>query len=357
MTEYFGRDAAGRPQEGFGGRAFNYFSSLDLRVAALGGGTGLPVLLRGLKAALFPSGRKWMPERDRERVTAIVTVADDGGSSGRLRRSYQVTPPGDIRNCLLALADGDPATAAIFNFRFNGNSDLTDHSLGNLILTALSELETDFVRAVDRCGEILRSRGRVLPATLEDVTLAAEYDNGSVIEGESRIASARLPIRRVFLRPETSRALPAVEEAISEADLVVIGPGSLYTSLIPVLLVRGVVDAIARSKARVVLVMNLMTEPGETDDYSAARHVEEIRGHVPQIPIHYVLLNSARIPGEPAESYRRQGALPVSFEMDSLRVLGCRPVARDLFGSGPKIRHDSTKLARAILELATEMPA
>src|SRR6266542_4389901 len=193
--------------------------SRSLRVVALGGGTGLPLLLGGLRAALFPSGGRRGLDRARQRLTAIVTAADDGGSSGRLRRAYRVSPPGDIRNCLLALSDGDPTLAAIFNFRFNGHDgrDVGGHSLGNLILTALSHLEQDFLGALDR--------GQVLPATLEDVGLLAEFTDGSQVEGESRIAAARRSIRRVRLEPGDVRALPRALEAIAGADATVIGPG------------------------------------------------------------------------------------------------------------------------------------
>lgn len=323
-----------------------------LRVVALGGGTGLPVLLRGLKTAFFPPGWTWVPARDRDRLTAIVTVADDGGSSGRLRQAYRVLAPGDIRNCLLAVSDGDPAIAAIFNFRFNGDSELAGHSLGNLILTALSQLESDFPAAVERASEILAIRGQVFPSTSSDVSLRAEFADGSCVEGESRIASVRRPIRRVYLRPDGARALPQVLKAIEAADLIAIGPGSLYTSLIPNLLVRDLAETIARSRARVVLVMNLMTEPGETDGHAAADFLLALRRHAPQVPIDDVLLNTAPIRGELIERYAAEGAVPVHAEVEPLKALGCRPVERDLLGVGPKVRHDPHKVARALLELA-----
>jgi uncharacterized cofD-like protein len=327
------------------------------RVVALGGGTGLPVLLRGLRTALFPSRGRRDLVRDRDRLVAVVTAADDGGSSGRLRRTYRVTPPGDIRNCLLALSDGDPTLAAIFDFRFNGHDgqDVEGHSLGNLILTALSHLENDFLGGVERANHILGARGRVFPATLDDVRLIAEFTDGSSAEGESQIALARRLIRRVRLEPEGAEALPEAQEAISAADLIVIGPGSLYTSLIPVLLVRDLADAIARSSARVVLVMNLMTEPGETDDTDAADHLLAIRRHVPQVPIHDVLLNTATVPRHLTERYAAEGAVPIVADVRALQALGCRVVGRDLLAAGLKIRHDPHKLARAALELAQEV--
>lgn len=322
------------------------------RVVALGGGTGLPILLQGLKAAFSPPGWPDATARDRDRLTAIVTVADDGGSSGRLRQAYRILAPGDIRNCLLALSDGDPTITAIFNFRFNGASEVAGHSLGNLILTALSQLESDFPNAVERASEILGIQGRVLPSTTDDVTLVAEFVDGSVLAGESRIASFRRPIRRVHLEPKGARALRGAVEAIAAADLIVLGPGSLYTSLLAILLVEELAEAIARSRARVVLVMNLMTEPGETDSYTAADFFLAVRRHVPQVPIHDVLLNTAPIARELVDRYAGDGACPIAADVESLTALGCRPVTGHLLGSGPLIRHDPHKLARAVLELA-----
>lgn len=328
-------------------------SASTLRVVALGGGTGLPIVLRGLKATLFPPGWNRREIGEGSRLTAIVNVADDGGSSGRLRQTYRVLPPGDIRNCLLALSDGDPTLAAIFNFRFNGAGDVSGHSLGNLILTALSQLERDFLRATDRAGELLAIRGRVLPATLDEVTLVAELDDGRRIAGESRIASPGRPIRRVSLEPEQVRALPQTVPAIAGADLIVIGPGSLYTSLLPILLVPEIARTIAASKGRVILVMDLMTEPGETDGYAGTDLLLALRRHAPHLPIHDVLLNIAPIPPEQLARYGAQGAVPILTDAAAIRALGCRPIERDLLGKGPKIRHDPHKLARTLLELAT----
>jgi uncharacterized cofD-like protein len=322
------------------------------RVVALGGGTGLPIVLKGLKEALFPSGLMWPADRDQEHLTAIVTVTDDGGSSGRLRQAYQVPPPGDIRNCLLALSNGDPAIAALFEFRFKGEGDVSGHTLGNLILTALNQLDSDFAGAVKRGSKILAIRGQVFPATLENVTLRAEFEDGSRVEGESRIAAVRRPIRQLRLQPEGSRAFPPAVKAIAAADVVVIGPGSLYTSLIPIVLIREIAEAIAHSTARVVLVMNLMTEPGETEGYTAADHLLALRRHAPGVPIHDVLLNTAPIPGELIDRYAAEGAAPIPSDGQLLRALGCQPVERDLLGISSQIRHDSHKLTKAILKLA-----
>ena len=326
--------------------------ALHPRIVALGGGTGLPALLGGLKNALFPPTWSWVPERDREYLTAVVTVADDGGSSGRLRREYDVPPPGDLRNCLLALSDGDPTMAAIFGYRFEGRGEVAGHNLGNLILTALSQLNEDgFPGALKHGSDMLMIRGRVLPSTLDPVTLRAEFADGSVIEGEARIASARRLIHRLSLQPKGASVLPEAREAIEAADLVVIGPGSLYTSLIATLLVEDIAEAIARVRGRVALVMNLMTEPGETDGYTAVDHVLAIRRHVADVRIDDIVVNSAPLPRSIIETYGAQGASPVPSDVELLRALGYRVLERDVLGLGEKIRHDPDKLAGAILAL------
>ncbi len=323
------------------------------RVVAIGGGTGLPVLLRGLRSMMFPPGQGMPPSWRRDLLTALVTVADDGGSSGRLRRAYGVLAPGDIRNCLVALAENTQA-AAMFDFRFEGSDGVAGHNLGNLILTALSHLEGRFPEAVERAGEILGIRGRVLPATDSDVRLLAELADGSHVEGESRIAAARGQIRRVRLVPGAAAALPQARAAIADAELVVIGPGSLYTSLIPVLLVRGIAEAIRRSGARVLLVMNLMTEPGETDGMTAADHVRALRRHAPGLPIDDVLLAASPISPRVLAAYATCGAEPVAADVDALRALGCRPVRQRMVTARGRIRHEPRRLAAAVLGAAEE---
>jgi uncharacterized cofD-like protein len=317
------------------------------RIVAIGGGTGLPVMLRGLRSALFPPGRA-LPRWGRDLLTALVTVADDGGSSGRLRSAFGILAPGDIRNCLVALSE-DPRMATMFDFRFEGGDGLAGHSLGNLILTALSRIEDRFPAAVERAGDILGIRGRVLPATSANVRLRAELADGSHVEGESLIGATQGRIERVWLVPSEASVLLEARRAIAEAELVVIGPGSLYTSLIPVLLVRGIAEAITRSAARVVLVMNLMTEPGETDGMTAADHVRALRRHAPGMPIHDVLLAATPIPPRLLAAYSASGARPVAADLAALRVLGCRPVRARIVAIGDKIRHDPPRLAAALL--------
>lgn len=322
------------------------------RIVALGGGTGLGVLLQGLRQLWFPYGSPMGP--DRERLTAVVTVADDGGSSGSLRRAFRVLAPGDIRNCMLALSDADPALQALFNYRFEGG--IGGHSLGNLMLTALTLLEKDFAKAVELANRLLKVRGRVLPATAEEVELMAEFADGSYAMGESCITGMGRAIRRVSLVPSGVRALPEALAAVGDTDLVVIGPGSLYTSLLPTLLTGGMADAIVESRAKVVLVMNLMSEPGETDGYCAADVLDALHSHVPQIPIDRVLLNAAPIPKEQLRRYSADGSTPITAAPGSLRAEGCRAVYRNLLGEGPMIRHDPGKLAQALLDIAIEEP-
>jgi uncharacterized cofD-like protein len=301
---------------------------------------------------LFTDAGTTGPDGDRDRLTAIVTVADDGGSSGRLRRAYGVLPPGDIRQCLLALADRSSILATLFDYRFEEGGDVGGHSLGNLILTALSRLENDFSKAVERGSQILDVRGRVFPATIQDVRLRAQFIDGSWVEGESQIASVPRTIRRVWLEPEDPDPIAEAVEAARRADLVVIGPGSLYTSLIPVLLIKQLAEAIRQSGARVVLVMNLMTEPGETDGYTAVDHLLAIRRHAPEVPIHDVLLSATAIPELSMQVYARSGAVPVCPDVQLLLALGHRPQMHDLLASVSAIRHDPHKLASVLLGLA-----
>ena len=237
----------------------------------------------------------------------------------------------------------------LFDFRFTREGEVAGHSLGNLILTALTELEHDFSKAVTRAEGMLAIHGRVLPSTTQNVVLCAELSDGTVIEGESRIAGARSPVRRLRLHPSDASASPEAVDALERADLIVIGPGSLYSSLVAVLLVRGLPEAIARSRARVVLVMNLMTEPGETDGHTGADHLLAIRRHAPMLPIHDVLINATSLEPEQIARYARQGATPVRADVELLRALGHAIVEGDLLAAGDDVRHDPEKLGRALL--------
>jgi uncharacterized cofD-like protein len=320
------------------------------RLVAIGGGTGLAVTLAGLKGALYAE------PRTTGSLTAVVSVADDGGSTGRLRSAYPILAPGDIRNCLVALAEADPVLKSVFDFRFEGDGGIGGHSLGNLIITALTTLGGNFPRAVELAAGLLNIRGRVLPCTGDAVGLVAEYDDGSTVHGECRIASARRGIRRVRLEPASARALPEVLEALEAADLVVLGPGSLYTSIIPVLLVREIAEALTRRAVRVVLVANLMTEPGETDRYKVSDMVRAVLRHVPGLRIHTVVANDAPPPPSLAADYAANDASPVVIDHEALRLLGCEVVTGDLLAGEPRVRHDPVALGRVLFDLVPGKP-
>ncbi len=308
------------------------------RIVAIGGGTGLSVILRGLK------------EFDVD-LTAIVTVADDGGSSGRLRSDFAMPPPGDIRNCLVALADTEPLLERLLQFRFPTGEGLAGHSFGNLFLAAMTHIMGDFESAIRETSRVLAVRGRVLPAVKENVTLRAVLEDGTVVDGESNIPNADRPIRRVELVPSEVEPLPEALEAIAQADAIVVGPGSLYTSILPNLLVPGLASAIAESPAKKIFVCNVMTQPGETDSFSASRHVEVIYQHVGRRLFDYIIVNGAALPKEALEKYQSQDAYPVQVDMEALHRLGLRVIARDFVHYATYARHDSRLVAEQIVSL------
>jgi uncharacterized cofD-like protein len=313
-----------------------------IRVVAAGGGTGLPRVLQGLAAGVEPEDER------RLSITAIVTTADDGGSSGDLRRRYGVPAPGDVRNCLVALAEGLNPLAAVFQHRFDGEGGLTGHTVGNLVLTALAQRLGDFGAAVEAAARMLAVRGRVLPAAPASVELVAELDDGRVIRGESAIAAAAGRVGRLALAPPVDATPEAVEEVLA-ADVVVYGPGSLYTSVLASLLPRGLPDALAETGAIRVLVVNLFTEPGETDGFTAADHVRAVRDHLGDV-VDVALVHRAPIPQAVAAEQAAAGAHPVRVDREAIDRLGVAPVTADLLGEGG--RHDPVKLARALLALA-----
>lgn len=325
------------------------------RIVALGGGTGLSNLLRGLKHFCFTDEMYPLTEEQKECLTAIVTVSDDGGSSSILRKAYSILAPGDIRNCLLALSGGNATMKNLFGFRFNG--DINDHSLGNLILTALSQLECDFIGAIEKASEILDVRGKVLPATLVNATIQAEFEDGSIIHGESNITAAGKAVKKVTLLPETGvTPLPHALKAIAHADLIVLGPGSLYTSIIPTLIVPGTAEAIARSKAKTLLIMNLMTEPGETDNYKPVDFLRALQRHVPEMTVDHVLMNNAPLPDCLLEKYRMQGSEPILPDPAGIDAYGCTSWFEDVAAYRPHIFHDPLKLAEAVSSILVKAP-
>ncbi len=311
-------------------------------MVAIGGGSGLAVLLRGLKRHV---GAEVVD------LAAVVTMSDDGGSSGRLRRELGVLPPGDIRNCIVALADDEDLLARLFQYRFPNGGGLAGHSFGNLFLTALAGVTGDFSQAVSTAESILSVRGRILPATLQDVRLRGRGRSGRVYEGESAVGSSGEALASLDLLPAAPPAFPAAVEALRAADLILLGPGSLYTSILPNLMIPAIRRALARRRGRVALLLNLMTQPGETNGMSAIEHLEAIERHAGKGLVDCVLINSRPLPADPLELYEATGAAPVPADPMAFRDRGVEVVEADLLAAGDLIRHDSAKLARAVVRL------
>jgi uncharacterized cofD-like protein len=307
---------------------------------AFGGGTGLPVLLRGLR------------DLGGDATTAVVTMADDGGSSGRLRRELGVAPPGDVRNCLVALA-GRRELAEVFSYRFESEGDLRDHAVGNLIIAALAEMAGDFASGVEQAGRFLRVRGRVLPGATESLTLVVEHQDGTVLRGESTPRDARWSIARVQIEPAGAPAPAAVIEAVEGADVVALGPGSLFTSTLPALLGAGTVEALRRFRGPVVHVANVMTQPGETTGFTLADHLRAIEAHVGPVVTH-VLVHADPFTPEQIARYRAEDAEPVLVDREEVERLGVQIVEADLLASaaGGEVRHHPARLATALLAVA-----
>jgi uncharacterized cofD-like protein len=325
-----------------------------MRVVAMGGGTGLSALLRGLKTFVAGTGEPADPERFIRRLTAVVTVTDEGGSSGRLRRDLGMLPPGDIRNCLVALAEDEQLLTRLFRYRFADGRGLAGHSFGNLFLAALTHLTRDFAKAVRLSSEVLAIRGEIFPSTLSDVRLRAQLVDGRRLHGEANITRTPARIRQLELVPRGARPLAEALAAIDEADLITLGPGSLYTSLIPNLLVHGVSAHIARARAVKVLVVNLMTQPNETRDYTASDHLRAIREHAGGRRLFdCVVLNTAPVSGRLLKRYAAEGAIPVVNDVERVRKLGAEAVECALVEEGEVARHDPHRLARLLLKLAS----
>ena len=330
-----------------------------LKIVSIGGGTGLSTLLSGLKNYV---GNHANPVGT---LTAVVTVTDDGGSSGRLREEFQILPPGDIRNCMAALAEDERLLTRLFQYRFKSDGDLSGHSFGNIFLTALAGVTGDFLEAIKVTSEVLAIKGRIYPSTTEDVTLLAEIEGGCIVEGETRIVESRSRIRRLWLSRPDCRPLPDTLEAIKQADIITIGPGSLYTSLIPNLLVHGIVDAINESSAVKVYICNIMTQPGETAGFSVEDHLRVLFEYSPQLGFDYALANSAPVRGLLLEKYLADGAVQVRFRSEPQLTGGIeqemfldvgvhdrvRVLSEDLLGESGLARHDSLKLARLLMKL------
>ena len=338
----------------------------QLRVVAIGGGTGLSTLLRGLKRFVAaPAGSPPLADShcadDRalkciiSDLAAVVTVTDDGGSSGRLREDFKMLPPGDVRNCMVALSEDEHLLSKLFRFRF-GSGDLSGHSFGNLFVAALSSITGDFAQAVQMSSQILATRGRIYPATNVNVTLAARMDNGTIVEGETNITASPHRIAELMMRPPDADPLPETIEAIANADLITLGPGSLYTSVITNLLVRGIPEALAGARATRVYVCNLMTQANESLDLTAAQHIEKILKHTgaTRLPIFdYALINTAPISPVALDRYAAEGQRPIEVDLARVRALGVEPVTGSfVFEDDLLLRHDYDRVAEAVLELA-----
>lgn len=353
----------------------------SLRVVTIGGGTGLSTLLRGLKhfvpapaafrraTDLNPrhrshQARSGSPERRSDNssslgcvirdLAAIVTVTDDGGSSGRLREDLNMLPPGDVRNCMVALSEDEHLLARLFQFRFD-QGDLEGHSFGNLFLAALSHITGDFAQAVQMSSQILAARGRIYPATNTNVTLAASMDDGSIVRGETNITASPHRIVELMLEPSDAEPLPETLHAIANADLITIGPGSLYTSLITNLLVSGIPEAIAASSATCVYIGNLMTQANESLGLTASQHIEKILQHCGSAAssiFDYALINTAPISPTLIAKYAREGQTPIEPDLDRIRALGVEPITGNFAHEGEVLRHDPDQITKALLEVA-----
>jgi uncharacterized cofD-like protein len=320
-------------------------------VVALGGGTGLSAILRGLKHLVLPRHDPYpTAARPIVELTAIVTVTDDGGSSGRLRRENRILPPGDIRNCMVALSKDEALLSRLFQYRFHAGRGLRGHNFGNLFLAALTHVTGDFVEAVHVSGRVLAIRGRIFPSTISNVTLEAILEDGRRVFGETKISASRKPIKKIMLSPRRVRPLPEAVDAIKQADLILLGPGSLYTSVIPNLLIPEIAAAIAHSHAPRVYIANLMTQPGETTGYTLSDHLRAIERHVPARVIDWVIANRHQISPEVAQRYRRQGAERVEVDLSELQKLEVRVVLDNLLEEHGVIRHNSSRLSRLLLE-------
>ena len=323
----------------------------NIEVVALGGGTGLATLLSGLKNYVGPDNAGDIGIR---RLSAIVTVSDDGGSSGRLRDELQMPPPGDIRNCMVALSEDSHLLSRLFRYRFRGSGDLGGHSFGNLFLAAMSEITGDFAEAVRLSSEVLASKGHIYPATVSNVRIGAELTDGKIVSGETNVSKVGTRIMRLYLEPEDCEPHPDALAAIEQADIITIGPGSLFTSLLPPLLVRGVPDTISQSSATKVFICNLMTQPGETDGFTARKHLEIVRKYAPSLHFDYVIVNGSPITRRQVELYNEEGAeqIGVHGSIESKRIEGAGVIRADLLAEGEKVRHDPERLARVVLARA-----
>jgi len=312
------------------------------RIVVIGGGHGLSTLLQGIKEYTA-------------NIKAIVTVADDGGSSGRLREQFDVLPPGDIRNCLVALADAEPLMRELFQFRFSQGEGLKGHNFGNLLITALTKISGDFEKAIKLASKILAIRGEVIPSTLERVRLIAEHSNGNTTFGEDNIPKSELPIEKIKLSPKKCVATGEASKAIKESDIVIFGPGSLYTSIIPNLLVHNITSVLLETESIKIYICNVMTQHGETDGYTASEHIKAIIKHTTPGIINYCVVNTGNIPKHLLDKYAEEKSTPVKVDVEELQKLNCRIIAEDIINNTDYVRHDPEKLAKCIMKIVNRI--
>lgn len=314
------------------------------KVVVLGGGTGLSVLLHGLKEYT-------------NNITAIVTVSDEGGSSGKLRNDFDVLPPGDIRNCLVALADAEPLMRELFQYRFDETSELKGHNFGNLFILALSKVTGDFEKAIKQSSRVLAIRGSVIPSTLNKVRLVAEHMDGTQTIGEAKISKSTSPIKKISLLPADSRPTQEAIDAIRQADAIILGPGSLYTSIVPNLLVKEISDFISVSEGIKIYVCNVMTQSGETDNYTASDHIAALEKHASSKIVDYCIVNTGKVPQFLLEKYKLENAYPVVTDVDRIKAMGYNVIADSVISTENYVRHDSSKLAKIVIGLITDLKA
>jgi len=327
---------------------------VPLRVVAIGGGTGLSTLLRGLRKHVAAPGLA--PAADCEPclitdLAALVTVTDDGGSSGRLRKGFNMLPPGDLRNCMVALSEEEDLLAQLFRHRFRSGGDMEGHNFGNLFVAALTEITGDFGQAIQLASKILATRGRIYPVTTANATLVASMDDGSLVRGETNISASKRRIVELMLDPPDAAPLPESLEAIERADLITVGPGSLYTSLITNLLVKGIPEALANARGLRVFICNLMTQANESLGLSASQHIERIYEHTGAPIFDYAILNTAPVSAQMLLRYAAEGAVPIAPDVDRVEAMGVHCVVGNFLSEGDVLRHASDRVTGALMEL------
>lgn len=326
----------------------------SVRVVAMGGGTGLSTILRGFRRHVAsPADGNLLQHCLISNLAAIVNVTDDGGSSGRLRKDLKMLPPGDLRNCMVALSEDEHLISQLFQHRFKSGNGLRGHSFGNLFVAALSEMTGDFAQAIKLSSQVLATRGQIYPATIANVTLVARMDDGSIVRGETRISATKRRIVQLMLEPKKVEPLPETLEAIARADLITIGPGSLYTSLITNLLVNGIPQALAAAKGKRIFICNLMTQANESLDLTASQHIERIYEHAGQPIFDYALVNTAPVSRSIRQRYAEEGATPIKPDIARIEAMGIRCIAANFAAKGNILRHNADQVAECVLKIGS----